>query len=120
VRPPASPVCKGKGGFAGMLREPMEQGGVIDPMGSVLKRYVGSGVELQYPHVGTVYETPSEPLLKLSEAAPARVVSVQLVDPQTAYLIWSGDEHRDIVFVTGAEGLKMVSVAPPESDEPDD
>lgn len=51
---------------------------------------------------------------------PAKVVSMRLVDPATAFQIWAGDEHRDIVFVQDPSGLKIVSVAPPEAGDDDE
>lgn len=77
---------------------------------------VGAGVSLL---LGTLHFI-AKPAAAEASAEPAKVVSMKVVDPATAFQIWSGDEHRDIVFVDGPNGLKVVSVAPPEAEEDDE
>ena len=62
----------------------------------------------------------ARPVAAEPSGEPAKVVSMKLVDPRTAFQIWSGDEHRDIVFVQDGKGLEMVSVEPPEAGGDDD
>jgi hypothetical protein len=77
---------------------------------------VAAGISLL---LGTLHFI-GKPVASASAGEPANAVFVKLVDPQTAYQIWSGDEHRDIVFVPGPGGVEMVGVAPPGADDADE